>query len=312
MLDELFLHQKAASRKYWPPQKVVRPFLNSSNHMPIDFYRLRRLKHLRIVMNMYSIASFIFAIAFFVTGLRLATDNISIFLDFPSLFIVFGGTVAAAAISFDVKTLYKVLKIFVQKVLGGAQINIKATIEDMVKINEEYRNGQTLEALSKNCSDFFLREGLELGAEGILDVPTVLRIMEDRAESMNKLRIDDSLKVKTLGKFPPAFGMMGTTIGMIVLISSLEGGDGAIGKIAASMGICLITTLYGVAVANLFLIPIAENMVDSAKLTHLKNEIILSGLKHIFEKSNPVIMIEELNSYLLPSQRVDWKKMMKG
>jgi chemotaxis protein MotA len=105
--------------------------------------------------------------------------------------------------------------------------------------------------------------------------------------------------------------MMGTTIGMIVLLANLGGAD-AMKMIGPAMGVCLITTLYGVVVANLVVIPIGENLIESAKDIHQKNQIILEGVKHIIAKSNPVVVAEELNSFLLPGDRLDWKEVVKG
>ena len=123
---------------------------------------------------------------------------------------------------------------------------------------------------------------------------------------MGVLRFEDTRKIKSLGKFPPAFGMMGTTIGMIVLLANL-GGEDAMKMIGPAMGVCLITTLYGVIIANLFVIPIGENLEVLSRESQIRNEIILEGIKHIMEKSNPILVAEDLNSFLLPKDRLDWK-----
>ena len=80
--------------------------------------------------------------------------------------------------------------------------------------------------------------------------------------------------------------MMGTTIGMIVLLANL-GGEDAIKKDRPAMGVCLITTLYGVIIANLGFIPIAENLVHLSKRNNLKNVIILEGGKTPIKKGKP-------------------------
>jgi len=96
---------------------------------------------------------------------------------------------------------------------------------------------------------------------------------------------------------------------MIVLLANL-GGEDAIKKIGPAMGICLITTLYGVILANLGFIPVAENLLHVAKKKHLKNIIVLEGVKLLLEKVNPVIGAEELNSFLPPKDRLNWKKII--
>lgn len=259
-------------------------------------------------MNIFSIIGFIIANAVLFIGLRLASENMLIFLDYPSMFIVLGGTFAATAISFQLDRISLILKIFVSHILGGRKINYKAIIKNIAQISEGYRGGESAEQLVSKAEDHFLKEAIQLIADGVLDSDRVLKILEDRVDNMNYKRLEDAKKIKTLGRFPPAFGMMGTTIGMIVLLANL-GGEDALLMIGPAMGICLITTLYGVIVANLVFIPISENLIESCKETHVKDLIVLEGIKHIIIKSNPVLLTEELNSFLLPAERMDWKEV---
>ena len=86
----------------------------------------------------------------------------------------------------------------------------------------------------------------------------------------------------------------------------------AIKMIGPAMGVCLITTLYGVVVANLAVIPVAENLFASTKETHLKNQIIVEGVRLILGKTNPIVVAEKLNSFLPPSKRLNWKEVVNG
>ncbi|MBT7610101.1 MAG: hypothetical protein HN576_10110 [Bacteriovoracaceae bacterium] len=262
-------------------------------------------------MNFYSLFGIIAAIVIFITGLRLANDNISMFIDYPSMFIVIGSTFAASVISFQFNRLTVLLKIFLAHFLGGHKINYASVIANVMNIGESYRNGQAIDSLTSKANDPFLREALELIGEGFLEPAHIMQILEERMDHMNYQRTEDATKVRTLSQFPPAFGMMGTTIGMIVLLANL-GGEDAIKMIGPAMGICLITTLYGTVIANLIFIPIGENLIESAKTTHRKNQVILEGVRHIIKKSNPVMVAEELNSFLLPKDRLDWREIVKG
>lgn len=262
-------------------------------------------------MNIFSLLGFVLASVVLVLGLRMASENLGIFLDYPSLFIVLGGTFAATAICFQLNKISLLFKIFLSHLFGGSNINYKEIIRNVASVSEAYRNGEAAEQLVQKCKDPFLKEAVQLLADGILEEKQITKILEDRVENMNYKRSEDALKIKTLGRFPPAFGMMGTTIGMIVLLANL-GGEDAIKMIGPAMGVCLITTLYGVVVANLVVIPVAENLIESGKLTHVKNLIIVEGIKHILMRSNPVLLAEELNSFLLPSERIDWKELTKN
>ena len=121
--------------------------------------------------------------------------------------------------------------------------------------------------------------------------------------------MSEANKIKVISKFAPAFGMIGTTIGMIVLLANL-GGEDAIKLIGPAMGVCLITTLYGAVIANLFLSPISENLIDSAKEVYQKNKIIIKAVDLIQQKSNPIYVAEKLNSLVPPANRVEWKNIL--
>ena len=146
--------------------------------------------------------------------------------------------------------------------------------------------------------------------DGIIPKNEILNILQERAENLDEKYMREARKIKTIAKFAPAFGMIGTTIGMIVLLANLGGAD-AMKIIGPAMGICLITTLYGATIANLFVTPIAENLLDSSTEIKLKNQIIIAGVGYYLEKSNPVLVAEKLNSYLSPSDRLDWKKVIQ-
>lgn len=257
-------------------------------------------------MNFYSIIGFAMATVVFYFGLRLASENLMIFWDYPSVFIVFGGTLAATAISFQLNRILILFKVFFKRVILGKKFEYAATITELIRMSESFRKGESLANLAASSSDPFLKECLEIAAEGVVDKEELQDTFLDRAEKMLYHHLEEARKIKTIAKYPPAFGMMGTTIGMIVLLANL-GGEDAMKMIGPAMGVCLITTMYGVAIANLLIIPVGENLSDNAKEIFLKNQIIVSGVGLLLEKANPILMTVKLNNYLIPSQRVDWK-----
>lgn len=260
-------------------------------------------------MNFASIIGFIIAFAVLFVGLYWSSDNIGMFYDSVSLFIVLGGTFAATAITFQITRIFTLFKIFFKHLVSGQGTDYPELIATIMKIGDAYRKGESLESHINKVEDYFLKEALELVNDGILEKDHLIRILEDRASNMYYMHSEDANKIKILSQFPPAFGMMGTTIGMIVLLANL-GGEDALKTIGPAMGVCLITTLYGVVIANLGFIPVAENLVEASKNTHLKNLIIIEGIKHLLEKANPVVVAEELNSFLPPRNRLDWKEVI--
>lgn len=260
-------------------------------------------------MNIYSIIGFVLALVVLVGGLFLSTSNIALFYDPVSLFIVFGGTLAAVSISFPLKALFKLIKVFFIRVIRGRAVNYRETIINIVQISEKFRTGTPIEKLKEQSTSHFFTEALQLYEDGIVDTKTLHHILSERIENMYALYMKDTNKFKAMGKYPPAFGMMGTTIGMVVLLANLGGKD-AMKTIGPAMGVCLLTTLYGVVIANLTIIPVGENLEDSAQEMYLQNQIILEGFKLMLQKPSPVVLAEQLNSFLLPSERLDWKEIL--
>lgn len=261
-------------------------------------------------MNIYSILGLFIAVIVFLLGLRLASDDLKLFIDYPSMFIVFGGTLAASAVSFQLNKIGTLFKIFLQRVILGKKANHAQIIEQIIKICDESKKGKAISDLMGVSEDHFLNEGLEMIQDGVIPKNEILNIMQERADNLDEKYVKEAKKIKTIAKFAPAFGMIGTTIGMIVLLANL-GGEDAMKMIGPAMGVCLITTLYGATIANLFVTPIAENLLDSSNEVKVKNQIIISGLGYYLEKANPVMVAEKLNSFLSPSERLDWKKVIQ-
>ena len=260
-------------------------------------------------MNLFSLVGLILSGVILFAGLRLSSPDLALFFDGPSLFIVLGGTFAATSVAFQLNKMGGLFKIFFLHFLKGKMVDTPEVIKEIMKVCESYRSGESIENLANQASDPFLKEGIELISDGILEKEKVVEILHHRADQMSYLRSENTRKIKTLGKFPPAFGMMGTTIGMVVLLANLGGAD-AMKMIGPAMGVCLITTLYGVIIANLMIIPVGENLEDKANETYLQKKIILEGFRLMLKKTSPIVLAERLNSFLLPGDRLDWKEVL--
>lgn len=261
-------------------------------------------------MNMYSIIGFTSAIFVLITGLKLSSKDLSIFIDFPSIFIVIGGTIAATAITFELDQIAKLIKVFFYRMFFFKKNKYRNVVKEIILLCEGHRKGESLENRIGMIKDPFLKEGISMLNDGVMEYEEVLEMMSKRKERMLLNHMEEAKKIQTLGKYPPAFGMLGTTIGMIVLLANLGGKD-AIKIIGPAMGVCLITTLYGIVIANMLLIPASENLITQSKETYTKNQIVVEGIRLLLQKTNPIIVAEELNSFLKPNERLDWKTILK-
>ena len=263
-------------------------------------------------MNFGALSAMAMALGVLLYGLILSGgDSLKIFYDFPSFFIVIGGVVAVTAMSFQYRRMFAMMKFGILRVIKGKNVNFSDVITNVILNVESYRRGESLKSITDKTEDQFFKEGLALLDGGVLTPDQVFELMEERNDTLFHLYSEDAGKLKIVSKYPPAFGMMGTTMGMIVLLANLNGAD-AIKKVGPAMGICLITTLYGTVMANFGFLPLADNLVEQSKETYLKNRIILEGLKHLHNKENPIIVAEKLNSFLLPGDRLDWKQVLQS
>ncbi|HPI40700.1 MAG TPA: MotA/TolQ/ExbB proton channel family protein [Pseudobdellovibrionaceae bacterium] len=153
----------------------------------------------------------------------------------------------------------------------------------------------------------FLKEAVELLTDGGIDPQDLDKILAKRASVIHHLHEEDADIFKTLSKFPPAFGLLGAVIGMISLMSGLGGAD-AFQKVGPSMAVALVATMYGIAVANFFFLPLGENLARVNRLNTIIRNMVLDGIKLIRAKKHPLVVEESLKSYLLPSERKNNKK----
>ena len=261
-------------------------------------------------MNFYSVLGFIISVVILYTGLRMSTDNLMAFFDVPSIFIVIGGTFGATAVCFQLNRFVTLIKIFIRRMIFAKKNVMPDTIKEVLIIAEAYKKGEPLNEAQKRITDPFLKEACGIIEDGIIQKNEILSIMEKRNDNITFHYMEEANKIKTVGKFPPAFGMIGTTIGMIILLGNL-GGEDAMKKMGPAMGVCLITTLYGSVLSNVLFLPVSENLIDSTKDGFMKNKLIIEGVNLLMDKANPILIVEKLNSYLNPSDRLDWKKVIK-
>lgn len=260
-------------------------------------------------MNVLSVVSFLMAGGVFLTSVFTSTDNPKTFIDPHGILIVIGGSVAATAISFQIDRVLLMVKVFWRRTILGKKPDYVKTIRHLMALSESYRKGGSdLQKLVKESGDDFMIEAMTILTDEVISADHVYAILKKRASTVYERYHADAGKFKAMGKYPPAMGLMGAVLGMIALLGGL-GKPGAEATVGPAMSVALIATFYGIALANLVVIPIGENLAEGAKEVRTKNMIIAEGVKLISEKIPPIVLAEELNSYLLPGQRVDWKKV---
>ncbi|WP_374076969.1 motility protein A [Bdellovibrio bacteriovorus] len=234
-----------------------------------------------------------------------SAKNPKIFADPHGIILVIGGTITVALLSFNFKSLWTALKIVTRKMLGRERVNYLGTIETIVEISEAYRRDpKSVNAVIKSDTHPFIKDGVQLLVEYGFSYEELADVLTNSLRGKKK-RDDEEIKVwHTISRFPPAFGLLGATLGMISLLQTL-GEPGAQDRIGPAMATALVATFYGLVVANLFLIPISEKLQTVSKADVTLREIIKEGILLVHEKKHPLFIKEYLKSFLSPAQRTD-------
>lgn len=232
-----------------------------------------------------------------------STKNPKIFADPHGIIIVLGGTITVALISFSFKKLFEAFKVVVRKTLGRERDNYIDTIKLIVKMADIYRtNPKGLESQLPANAHPFLKDAIQMVSNFGFTADELNDVLSNSIKGKGK-RDEEELKVwHTISRFPPAFGLLGATLGMISLLQTL-GEPGAQARIGPAMATALIATFYGLVVANLVLLPISEKLAAVASSDKVMRNIIKDGVVMIVEKKHPTYIEEFLKQFLSPTQR---------
>ncbi len=220
--------------------------------------------------------------------------NFGIFLDLPSALIVLGGTFGATLINYPLKDIVRVLKV-VKKAFFYQEKDLFNVIPQMVQFSRIARKDGLL-ALEKqlsNVSDQFIYEGIRMVVDGI-SADAIRQIMQNEIEfQKERHRVGISI-FQAMGSYSPAFGMIGTLIGLILMLRNLN--DPA--TIASAMSIALVTTFYGAIFANIIFLPIAGKLKERSTAEILRKQMIVAGILSIQSGDVPAIVEMRLVSFL--------------
>lgn len=252
-------------------------------------------------MNLSTILGFLVAAA--VLGFAISESEArKVLLDSHAIMIVMGGTCAAAFVSFPIKRIYKLSMLALKRIVGMAEQDYQSIISQVIRIAEGVQTDVNYARNSVNSVENpFLREGLQLLVDGATEEQLV-DIMDARIETFRRRYSSEVTMFRTIGKFPPAFGLLGTTFGMIGLLNRLGQSD-AQKIIGPAMAVGLVATLYGIGLTNFIFIPIAENLNQLGADDFAARKMILEGLILVKRRTHPILVEEKMKSYLLPSER---------
>lgn len=249
-------------------------------------------------MDIATIVGFILGTFLMVWGIT-STGDILNFWDAPSLIIVLGGVLASTLISFPLKTVISSLKT-VKFAFTTKEIALNDLIAEIVGMaNIARKEGLlALEESGQKSENEFLKKGIMLVVDGT-DPELVRNVMETELNFIEE-RHNVGIKVfEIMAGLAPGFGMIGTLIGLINMMKTLDNPD----TIGPNMSVALITTFYGSLFANFVFQPIANKLSFRSKQEILAKEMMIEGLLSTQAGENPRIIEEKLKTFIPPADR---------
>ena len=221
-----------------------------------------------------------------------------IFVSLESIMIVLGGTLAGTLVKYSFSELLKIPNLFRISLNNDSMssLEIIAILVDFAK--KARREGLlALEQDVQEVDNNFLQEGIQLIVDGT-DPELVRNILETKLTFLADRHDKGQSVFNTMGKLAPSFGLIGTLIGLVHMLSQLNDPD----ELGSGMAIALLTTLYGALLANLFFIPLAGKLKMRSEQEILMKEVMIEGILSIQAGENPRIVKEKLKAFLRKSE----------
>ena len=231
-------------------------------------------------------------------------SKLSAFWDTPSAMVVVGGAIAAALMSFPLKNFLGLATVIMKVFLNKVE-DVSALIEQLVSLAETARRDGllALEGRINEIENEFITLGVQMAVDGTR--PEVIEdIMRTEIDAVATRHREGKSILDQMGRFAPAFGMIGTLMGLIIMLGNMDDPS----SIGGGMAVALITTLYGAITANVIFLPFAEKLGFINKQELMAMEIVVRGIMAIQSGENPRVIEQKLNTFLPPKVRAAKKE----
>ena len=221
-------------------------------------------------------------------------SGIGIFVNVPSILIVIGGTIAATLIKFTLKDVVSALKIGISSAIKIDNLDPLYLIELSVDMAQKARKGGLISLEGEKIENELMAKGIQLCVDG--HALEVVRDTLTKEISMNALRRSEGEKIfRGIGDSAPAFGMIGTLIGLVQMLSNMDDPK----TIGPAMAVAMLTTFYGAVIANLIALPMADKLASKIAQEETVKQLILEAVMQIHGGQNPNVLREMLSVYVV-------------
>jgi chemotaxis protein MotA len=225
--------------------------------------------------------------------------GVGVYIDIPSVIIVFGGVLGILLMNFPLAKVLNVISVVLKTFMFKSQ-SPDTLIASLVDFSQRARRDGilALESAEDEIDDEFLKKGIRLAVDGT--EPEIIKsILETEMEYTEERHKEGVSILDSMGAFAPAMGMIGTLIGLVAMLQTMSDPS----SIGPAMAVALLTTFYGAVIANMFALPLAGKLKVRMGEEKLLKEIMLAGIMAIQAGDNPRIVEQKLNAYLSPKLR---------
>ena len=243
-------------------------------------------------MDLATIIGFVAGIGV-VTTLILMGGSLSLFYDIHAVIVIFGGCTAATLIRFPFSALLHGFPMGVRFAFTMRSAHPRELIDEITRLAEITRKSGPVALESANPSDPFLAQAIRYIADGY-DREFIRDTLERDRDNFLQ-RLDEGQKIyRAIGDAAPAWGMVGTLIGMVQMFANMSDAS----KLCPFMAISLLATLYGALVGNLICLPIADKLHLKLEEEDISRTLVIDGVLQIRDAKSPTVVREMLLAYL--------------
>lgn len=250
-------------------------------------------------MDIATIVGMIVGAAVIVVAILLG-GSFGMFIDIPSVLIVVGGGLAATLIRFPLAGIIKAFATGGKVAFQHKKVEPRELIDKISEMGDIVRRSGPLGLESIEVDDENLAKGAQMIADGY-DGDFIRESMELARDQFISRLTEGQRVYKSLGDAAPAFGMIGTLVGLVQMLGNMED-PSAIGP---SMAIALLTTLYGAIIANLVCLPISDKLEAKLDVEEVNQTLIIDGIMSVRDGKSPALIREMLVAYLPENQRAE-------
>jgi chemotaxis protein MotA len=235
-----------------------------------------------------------------IMALMLMGGNLGMFYDIHAVIVIFGGSFAATLIRFPFVVMLHGLPMGMKYAFSMRSMNPRVLVEEITKVAEVVRKNGPVALENVQVDDPFLAQGIRYIADGY-DKEFIRETMERDRDNFLQ-RLDEGQKIyRAIGDCAPAWGMVGTIIGMVQMFANMSDPS----KLGPAMAIALLATLYGAVLANMVCLPIADKLHVKVEEEEISRTLILDGIMQIRDAKSPMIVREMLLAYLPDHHRAE-------